>query len=248
MLSVLRRPRWVGLGVITLVLCILFIFLGRWQWHRHVDRRERNALITTALAAAPVPIQSLMTAGRAFPAADEYRMVSVSGTYDAAGQLLQRNPKGRSGYDVITPLVSTSGPTLLVDRGWIPNSTTDLTAPAADVTPPTGPVDAVVRLRLSETGDDRVAPAGQVYQVDVSQWPTAAGESIYPAYGELVEQDPPPPDSLELIDSSAPGLGPHLFYAFQWWVFAAIALFGFFLLAYRESQEPAVEPGSAPLP
>jgi hypothetical protein len=59
---------------------------------------------------------------------------------------------------------------------------------------------------------------------------------LYGAYGELIDQEPPPAPELSLPESTTPGLGPHLFYAIQWWLFIGIALAGFVLLVRRESQ------------
>ena len=37
-------------------------------------------------------------------------------------------------------------------------------------------------------------------------------------------------------------MGPHLFYAYQWWMFAVIAIGGFFVLARREAQFDQSQP------
>ncbi|MEO8330018.1 MAG: SURF1 family protein, partial [Candidatus Nanopelagicales bacterium] len=159
-ISVLRQPRWVVLAVITLLMCVLFGFLGRWQWHRHEDRRERNQQIEAAAAAAPVPLHQVWSAADPLAEANQYRTVTLTGVYDGSEQLLLRNPNGRSGYAVVTPLVTEAGEALLVNRGWTPASSTDVSTPAADVAPPPGAVQATVRLRASEPDDDRVAPDG----------------------------------------------------------------------------------------
>ena len=235
-MSVMRQPRWVLFALITVLMCVLFGLLGRWQWHRHEDRRERNALYEAAATAPVVPVSSLVTTTVGLPERDQYRMVQLSGTYDSEHQVLQRNPKGRSGYAVITPLVTDDGAALLVDRGWTPASTTDANSPATDVTPPSGSIEATVRLRLSESPDDRAAPQGQIYVIDAAQIGDSLPYPLYRAYGELVEQSPAPAGGLELPESSTPGLGPHLFYAIQWWLFIGVAIGGFVLLVRRESQ------------
>jgi cytochrome oxidase assembly protein ShyY1 len=60
---------------------------------------------------------------------------------------------------------------------------------------------------------------------------------VYGGYGELVEQQPAAATSPTVLPEPDPGLGPHLAYAFQWWVFAAIALGGVVVLARREARE-----------
>ena len=244
-MSVLRQPRWVLFAVITLLICVLFGFLGRWQWHRHEDRRARNQLIEAAVTAAPVPLADVLTSGEPLSATDEYRSVQVQGRYDAAHQLLWRNPNGRSGYDVITPLVTDSGDALLIDRGWSPSSTTDVNTPAADVAPPTGPVEATVRLRATESDDNRVAPNGEIYAVEIGEIASTTGLPLYDAYGELVDQQPEPAAGLELPEPTSLGMGPHLFYAIQWWMFIGIAVAGYFLLVRRESQPDVATPAGS---
>ena len=228
--------------------CALFVVLGRWQWHRHDDRRERNEQVVAALEAPVAPLGSVVPSGTGLAAADEYRQVSLIGQYDPSGQVLQRNPKGRSGFNVLTPLVTGDDEALLVNRGWVPGGTTDTNTPDVDVTPPTGPIEAVVRLRLSESSDGRTAPEGQTYTVDVSALSRSSEYTLMDAYGELIEQEPPPPSDIELPETEPPGLGPHQMYAYQWWLFVPIAIIGFFLLARREAQTEggkgsAVNPG-----
>jgi len=237
----LRQPRWVLLALITLAACALFVVLGRWQWHRHDDRRERNAQVIAALEAPVEPLSAVISSGSGLVPSDEYRQVSLTGEYDAVGQVLQRNPKGRSGFNVLTPLVTEGDQALLVNRGWVPGGTTDSNTPDVDVTPPTDTVEAIVRLRLSESNDGRTAPEGQTYTVDVSALGISDEYTLVDAYGELVEQQPPPPSDIELPETEAPGLGPHQMYAYQWWLFVPIAIVGFFLLARRELHESSEE-------
>lgn len=231
----LRQPRWVGFALLVILMSALFVFLGRWQWHRHEDRRERNTQYEAAAAAPTVRLGTLASADAPLDPTAQYRLVTVDGRYDADHQLLQRNPNGRSGYAVITPLVTGDGAALLVNRGFVPPSRTDANTPEADVSPPSGEVQATVRLRVSAPSDARQAPPGQLYVIDTDQIAAGLPYPLYPAYGELVRQVPTPSATLELPESQAPGLGPHLFYAIQWWLFIGIAVGGFILLLRRES-------------
>jgi cytochrome oxidase assembly protein ShyY1 len=240
----LRQPRWAGFALLVILLCVLFAFLGRWQWHRHEDRRDRRVQYESVASAPVVPIGQVMTAPARLVDKDQYRLVTLTGTYDAGHQLLQRNPNGRSGFAVITPLVASDGEALLVNRGFVGPSTTDTNTPASDVTPPSGQVGVIVRLRESAAPDERSAPPGQVYSIDAAQIAEQLPYPVYEAYGELVEQDPPPPAALELPQSQSPGLGPHLFYAIQWWLFIGVAIAGFVLLLRRESTVNVPEPVS----
>jgi cytochrome oxidase assembly protein ShyY1 len=163
------------------------------------------------------------------------RAVKVTGSYDSATQLLQRNPDGRSGYEILTPLHLDAGQTLVVDRGWVGSSTTTPGQPATDVTPPSGTVEGVVRLEPFDDASGQVAPAGQTYDVTAE----AFGNGVLPAYGQLVSQDPAPPDDVELPEAPSTSLGPHLFYAIQWWLFIGIALVGYVMLIRRQALDEA---------
>src|SRR5699024_2953703 len=69
----------------------------------------------------------------------------------------------------------------------------------------------------------RETPEGQVHSVSPEQispqLPELSGPMTTGAYGELAAEDPesPRPQALPEPDTS---LGPHLSYAFQWWLFA----------------------------
>jgi cytochrome oxidase assembly protein ShyY1 len=169
------------------------------------------------------------------PSGAEHRRVTATGRYLADTQLLERNPNGRAGFAVLTPMQLDSGGTLLVNRGFVPFSLTSPDTPAADVTPPPGRVHVEVRLRAPEEATDRPAPAGEVYVIDPTGYPETLPDPVYIAYGDLVEQTPTPSPDLELPPPADIGLGPHLFYAIQWWCFILIALIGYVVLVRREA-------------
>ncbi len=235
-LALLRQPRWLGLAALTLAMCVLFWWLGTWQWGRHLERADRNAAIERAQSAEPVDLASVVADPADSPDLAVYRPVTASGTYLADDQVLQRNPRGRSGYAAVTPLALDGGGTLVVDRGWVAASPTDVNAPATDVAPPDGPVSVTVRLRAPQASSDRQAPAGQIYDIDPRAMSETLPQPVYALYGELIDQTPSPDSALELPEASETGLGVHLFYAIQWWLFIVIALVGFGALMRRESR------------
>ncbi len=235
--ALLRQPRWVGLAAVTVAMCVLFWWLGTWQWGRHIERSARNDAIEAAVGDDPAPLTSVVPEPSTLGDGALYRPVTATGTYLADEQLLQRNPLGRSGFDVVTPLSLSSGGTLLVDRGWISSSSTDTNNAAADVTPPAGQVDVTVRLRTAQESSGREAPPGQVYDIIPERLANGLPSPVYAAYGELLDQDPPPDAALELAGPIDTGIGIHLFYAIQWWLFIGIAVVGYFALLRRESRE-----------
>jgi cytochrome oxidase assembly protein ShyY1 len=101
-------------------------------------------------------------------------------------------------------------------------------------------VTVVVALRAPEPGE-RDAPAGEIYSIDPARYPQRLDEPVYAAYGDLVEQTPSPDPALELPAPADIGMGPHLFYALQWWSFIGIALVGYVILLRREARAEEVE-------
>jgi cytochrome oxidase assembly protein ShyY1 len=245
--SLVRQPRWLGLLALTLLLCLLFWWLGVWQWHRHQTRSELNAAVHAAQAEPVAPLTKVMPDPSQLPEGAEHRGVTATGRYLADVQLLQRNPNGRAGFGVLTPLEIDSGGTLLVNRGLVHYSLTDPNSPASDVAPPSGTVHVEVRLRAPEETTDRAAPPGEVYAINPASYPTALPEPVYVAYGDLVDQTPAPSPDLELPPPADLGLGPHLFYAFQWWSFILIAVIGYVILLRREAQAGS-DPTTTPEP
>jgi cytochrome oxidase assembly protein ShyY1 len=223
------------LAALTIAFSLLFWRLGLWQWHRYEDRRETRQTVEEATAQDPAPLGQLLSATRPLDTGAANRSVDVTGSYDPTRQLLQRNPDGRSGYEVLTPLHLDSGQTLVIDRGYVGASATTSGQPASDVTPPSGAVDAVVRLEPFDTSSGRDAPTGQTYDVTAE----AFGSRVLPAYGQLVSQDPAPPTNIELPEAPSTSLGPHLFYAIQWWLFIGIALIGYVLLLRHQALDEA---------
>ena len=249
-IALLRQPRWAGLALVAVAMSVLFWWLGTWQWGRHLERAERNDAIATALAQEPAPLATVVAEPGEVPESAVYRSVTATGTYLAAGQVLQRNPRGRSGFAVVTPLVLTGGGTLWVDRGWVAASRTDINAPATDVAPPTGPVEVTVRVRSPQPSSGRQAPTGQVYDITPQSMGASPGDDlpqpVYAVYGELVDQDPAPDPALELPEPGDTGIGVHLFYAIQWWLFIVIAFAGYLALLRRESRDTSRDTRARP--
>ena len=160
----LRTRRGIGLLAFATVMAIGCVLLGLWQLDRYEQRAERNDAVREALAADPVPLETLVaTAGSAESSAAgsadgspvdqgvEWRAVTVRGTYDDAGTVtLRLRPiEGQSGVHVLTPLITEDGTTVLVDRGFLTTTTRD--TEAVDVPPAaSGTVEVVGRARLSE--------------------------------------------------------------------------------------------------
>jgi len=229
--ALLREPRWAGAFLGVVLLAVVFCFLGRWQYHRHEARQARADLVRANYDAAPVPLADLLPGVATNPGVPlahdrQWRQARVSGTYRAAGTVLVRNRPydGDNGYEVIVPLTLDDGLVLLVDRGWVPSGTTG-DVPDAVPAPPSGPVEAVVRLRPGEPGLRRTPPPGQALRIDI---PQLAGRLpgatvVGGAYGVLASESPAPAAAPATLPRPDPGIDINLPYSVQWYAFAVVA-------------------------
>jgi cytochrome oxidase assembly protein ShyY1 len=212
--------------------------LGQWQFHRLHDRKAENRLVAHNLAAAPVPLDVLMRVGQEPDDRDEWRRVTVHGTWDDdhAVVLKYQTRDGAAGIDVVTPLRTAGGPAVLVDRGWLATENSGGARPAVPDAGD-GPVTVTGYVRQSATGG--ATRVGDMSTRAISS-SAIARELPYPVYGgfvDLADQAPAaakPLGAVELPDDTSNG--PHFFYGLQWWFFGALAIFGFFFLMYDEFQ------------
>lgn len=233
--------RWLGLLAVATLVAVGCVALGRWQLHRLAERHERNDLIERNVTAPPVAPEKLLRVGREPRERDEYAPVRATGRYDVGEQLLVRTRpfQGQVGYHVLIPLVTREGPAWLVDRGWVPGGAS-ATEPPDVPAPPAGTVTVVARVRPSEpastTGD---LPPGQVTRISAPTIAEGLAYDVYGGFGELTRESPRPDEAPRLLPPPEPAEGPHLAYAFQWFLFAALALGGYVLLARREAADRA---------
>ena len=231
----LLSRRWVLFGLAVVVLALGCYRLGQWQFDRLQDREQRNAWTRDNLAADPLPVEEVLSGDAPVSPSEEWRRVRATGEYDAAATVVVRyqTRDGRSGVDLVTPLVTASGTAVLVDRGWIPTANTG-TLPTDLPPPPDGTVTVVGYARADATGRGIEVEDGSTRAVSSR----TIGPSLdYPFYAGFVdaETDDPPP-ATEVVRPEVPDLGegPHLYYGLQWWFFGALAVFGFGYLAWDE--------------
>ena len=82
-LRFLASRRWVLFALVVVALAYLAWVLGQWQFGRLDDRRAHNAIVARNEGAEPAPVGSVLAPGRPVAEADEWRLVTASGTYDA---------------------------------------------------------------------------------------------------------------------------------------------------------------------
>ena len=103
---------------------------------------------------APAPVDDVLAPGQAVPDDAEWRVVTATGTYDAADTVIvrYRTRDGASGVDAVVPLVTGDGTALLVDRGWLQTEGSTIPGPADVPAPPAGEVTVTGWVRADGTG------------------------------------------------------------------------------------------------
>lgn len=213
-------------------------WLGEWQFGRLEDRKASNAIIRTNEAREPAPVDAVLTRGEPVAEAQEWRLVTATGTYDAANTVIVRyrsGPSGTTGVDVVVPLVTSSGNALVVDRGFVAIDTRS--AEAADIPPaPTGEVTVTGWVRVDGTGSSTQVDDLSTRAIDSQRIGDAIGQPTYGGFVDLASEDPPADNPLVTTELPELDNGPHFFYGLQWWFFGLLALFGFGYLAYDEGK------------
>ena len=154
-----------------------------------------------------------------------------------------RTVQGEGAYEVLTPLRTTDGTVVLIDRGYVRLDSKSGVLPYAP--PPAGTVQVTARARADETDPknrDAFADAStggklQSYVVDSRVVARAAKLDIRPGYFQLDVGQPGVLGALPLPQTDS---GPFLSYALQWIAFGAMALLGWLYFTVRE-----LKPGGA---
>ena len=241
----LLRPGWLAALATLLVLTAAFVGLGLWQFDR-AHRTHRISAAELAERGTPAPLNRLLADGGVTDAKSVGREVVMSGTFDAAHQLLvpDRVLAGRTGAFVITPLKLDDGGVVVVNRGWTDQ---DVAPPA-----PSGPVAVTGWLALPESTDAvpeaavsaaAADPEHRIAAIDiavlVNKWPEqldrAYVSALSPAQDGLTAVPAPPPPSGKTSWNIL-----NLGYTVQWWVFGIVAIW-WFVTYVRRTANPLDE-------
>lgn len=246
----LRAPRWIGAHVGIVVLAIVFLLLGRWQW----DVGHKVLPLTQPQLTAwrtPEPAATVLTPD-GMDGSNVGQAVKATGMYDASRQLLVpgRSLNGRTGYDVITPLVTGPGQAIAVNRGWLPAAGS---AQPAIPAPPPGQVTVTGWAAESESATGAVNQNGIVQTEAPDATTIGAHEVSVISAAQLVNLWPYhlPDGYVSATDAAstsggltaiAAPLPPHgtswdllnIGYAFQWCFFAVVTVSWYVLYWRRE--------------
>ena len=215
---------------------MLFISLGRWQWHRG---EAKQALWDSYARNDGKPV---LDARIDFDSAERFKSVAISGHFEPERQFLldNRSHDGNPGYEVLTPFVLHDGRRILVNRGWVPFEGYRDRLP--DVSLATSP-STTVQGRLDELPTPGLA-SGRAPPEAGGAWPKLTS---FPSHEELEAAlrdkfarrilllDPQAANGY-VREWSPPGMAPvrHFSYAIQWWGFAAVLLVLYFGLNFRK--------------
>lgn len=207
-----------------------FIALGVWQLQRLAWKTELIAQVDARVHAAPQPAPGPEAWASVSRARDQYRRIAARGVFDHEREVLVRAVTEQGGgYWVMTPLRTTEGFTVLINRGFVsPERREPETRAAGQVR---GERQVTGLLRMSEPGGGFLRAndpaAGRWYSRDVAALAQAKGLSNVAPY--FIDADATPnPDGwprggLTIIKFA----NSHLVYALTWFGMALLTLVGY---------------------
>ena len=230
--------RWILFAVAVVLMAYASVRLGEWQFHRLDERKATNAIVRHNLAGDPVPVGTVLAPGRPVSPQHEWKQITATGRWVPEKTVVVRyqTRDGKSGVDVVTPLVTKSGAALLVNRGWTATGnvgTTDPDVPA----PPSGTVRINGWVRADAEGDATAVQDGSTRAVSSEAIAATMPFPVYGGFVELERSDPAPAHPLAKAEKPDLSNGPHFFYGLQWWFFGVLAVFGFCYLAWDERRK-----------
>jgi surfeit locus 1 family protein len=237
--------------VLALLLIVLFAGLGTWQVWRLQWKLDLIARVEARVHAAPAPLPSRTSWAGITPESDEYRRLRLHGTYlyDLTTPVQALTEQG-SGYWLLTPMCTTEGTIVLVNRGFIPaglGARTRYTPQRAAGNPcaAAGPAaDVTGLLRTSErngaftrTNDPS---ANRWYTRDVAAIAGARGIQAAPFFVDAAAGQNPPGSPDQPVGGLTVVKFPnsHLVYAFTWYALALMVAGAWWWVA-RRGDEPS---------
>jgi surfeit locus 1 family protein len=221
---------------ITIAGLILLLSLGTWQMKRlewknsHIQQINEKAKMPAVFL--PEQINDLQE--------NKYRRVKVVGKFDHDKEVHlfvgSRSPRGRPGYQILTPLKRQNGSYILIDRGWV-----EADIKARENRPETlieGEVEIEGLIHLGET-PGRFTPENDItknlwFWIDIEAIEKYAGINLQKFYVRALKKDKKdvyPIASQEFIKIR----NDHLQYAITWYSLAFILLVIYFI--YHRKQD-----------
>lgn len=248
MLTRLVSKKWILPSLLVPLAMGVMVRLGIWQLDRLEGRREHNQHVRSMRAMEPLDMNQGLRSS-AVSAADlagmEYRDVTVSGEYLHDQEMVIRNQAWdhQPGVHLLTPLkIDGTDQAVLVDRGWIPLESFQDGRWKSFTQSGRVKVNGMIRIAPSESSfggrPNPTPPGGKTVKawnfVDIEAIEGQTGLSLLPVY----IQGAPAGENDHLPYRGQPEFeltqGPHLGYAIQWFMFAAILGLGYPVYVHRQ--------------
>jgi cytochrome oxidase assembly protein ShyY1 len=227
-----RKPTHLIALAALIGVCVLFFFLGKWQW----DRTQNILNAERAASEQAIPISDI--AAEELQPEDFGRSITAAGTYIPEHQVRVTNrlENGQSnaqvGEWVVSEFVDDSGVRIAVLRGWVPT--------AADFSTPIESVMIEGVLQPSEAFyEGAVSSESGVVVIDSAQLSAIWDTDLASGFVVLTDQQPggespqgsnmdpaPVPPTISTSDVAFPL--QNFFYAIQWWIFGIFAIAVYF--------------------
>ncbi len=247
--------KWIIAALLATIAVCVMVRLGFWQLDRLAQRRALNARVRSQINAPALVLDAAAIADPNLPQQlihMQYRQVKVRGTFDYSQQVALRNQAYNQefGVHLLAPLkIEGSSQSILIDRGWIPQSDFDGDLLEKYDQPGVVDIQGVIqysRVKPSIGNQKDVIPLpgqGRLEAWYAVNLPGIAQQLPYPLLPVYLQQMPmlgvsgPPYQDItqpELTD------GSHLSFAIQWFFFAAVLAFGFPFYVSREIKKEKV--------
>jgi len=192
-------------GSIAALFFVLFMALGTWQVQRRAWKLDLMARVEQRVHAPAIPAPGPERWPNITAASDEYRHVTVTGTFlDTSQTLVQAVTDLGAGYWVLTPLQAPDGSVVLVNRGFIPADDRGRVQPGTATSTVTG------LLRITEPRGAFLRHnnpgANQWYSRDVQAIGAAHGLTHVAPY--FIDAEGPPQGVVPGESAVAGGSGP----------------------------------------
>lgn len=217
-------PGLIGLHVLGVVAVAFCVVMGLWQLGTYDSRQENEQADKQVVPR--VALTDLWSPDEPFDSTLNHRPVTIGGVFEpTAAQfwVTGKQQDGRDGSWLVAPLKVDGGETMLVVRGWSPETGDFPEVPAGVVT-----FDAVIEPGEGNAGayDPDARTIGSI------RIPTLINETPYDLYsGYAISTDASTSSGLDLVPPPQPGdvswtVGMrNLAYTLQWWVFGLFAAF-----------------------
>ena len=218
---------------LVLLATLMFIALGLWQLQRRVWKLALITNVEQRLHAQPTAAPGPGDWSRVTREHDEYRRVVAQGLFrNDAETLVQAVTERGSGFWVLTPLFTRTGP-ILINRGFVPNERrARATRSSGDVT---SAVTVTGLLRITEPGGgflrNNDSRADRWYSRDVAAIASARG--IEDAAPYFIDADATrnrgglPLGGFTVVTFR----NAHLVYSLTWFALAGLSAWGAWLVA-----------------